>query len=186
MTLPVLAPDRIADTRDSVHAHAQVLGDWLASCRARRKHWWQLSLRPSLRGLSTGMVHADVDFEFELDLVASRVRGLAVGADPFDQAINGSSGLGFVEDVAAYLVGSGVSRAFVPAASERDVRDFPGYSREVAADLASAWRFISAAFVAFQAGIPEETSPIQLWPHHFDLAMMWAAGTEDSRAGPGG
>ncbi len=28
----------------------------------------------------------------------------------------------------------------------------------------------------FRAGIKEETSPIQLWPHHFDLSMLWLPG----------
>ena len=28
----------------------------------------------------------------------------------------------------------------------------------------------------FRAGIREETSPIQLWPHHFDLSMLWLPG----------
>jgi hypothetical protein len=28
----------------------------------------------------------------------------------------------------------------------------------------------------FRAGVREETSPIQLWPHHFDLSMIWLPG----------
>ena len=28
----------------------------------------------------------------------------------------------------------------------------------------------------FRAGIREETSPIQVWPHHFDLSMLWLPG----------
>jgi hypothetical protein len=29
---------------------------------------------------------------------------------------------------------------------------------------------------SFRAGIREETSPIQFWPHHFDLALLWLPG----------
>jgi hypothetical protein len=35
---------------------------------------------------------------------------------------------------------------------------------------------IAAALEDFRAGIGEETSPIQVWPHHFDLSMIWLLG----------
>jgi hypothetical protein len=28
----------------------------------------------------------------------------------------------------------------------------------------------------FKAGLPGETGPVQLWPHHFDLALLWFSG----------
>jgi hypothetical protein len=37
-------------------------------------------------------------------------------------------------------------------------------------------RSVNAALGEFRAGIREETSPIQIWPHHFDLAMLWLPG----------
>jgi hypothetical protein len=71
---PDLDPEAIARTREALHAYARVLGDWLKSIRARRKHWWHASLRPSLRGLTTGVVHASPGFELELDLVSSPIQ----------------------------------------------------------------------------------------------------------------
>ena len=68
----------MAGTRDALHAYAGILGDWLKSCRPRRKHWWHASLRPSLAGLSTGVVHAGTEFELELDLRATRQRVFAI------------------------------------------------------------------------------------------------------------
>ena len=35
---------------------------------------------------------------------------------------------------------------------------------------------VAAALEDFRAGIREETSPIQVWPHHFDLSRIWLAG----------
>ena len=61
------------ETRDALHGYAQVLGDWLKSSRPRRKHWWQLTVYPSVRGLTTGMVRAGIDFELELDLLSDRL-----------------------------------------------------------------------------------------------------------------
>lgn len=39
-TLPAIpdSPDFLA-TRDALHAHSRVLGDWAARCRTPRKHW---------------------------------------------------------------------------------------------------------------------------------------------------
>ena len=37
---------------------------------------------------------------------------------------------------------------------------------------------------SFRAGIREETSPIQLWPHHFDLSMLWLPGDRVSGQDP--
>ena len=42
----------LTGTRDALHAYARVLGGWLTASRSPRKHWWQGSLRPSLRGLT--------------------------------------------------------------------------------------------------------------------------------------
>jgi hypothetical protein len=35
---------------------------------------------------------------------------------------------------------------------------------------------VNAAMARFRSSIREETSPIQLWPHHFDLSMLWLPG----------
>jgi len=41
---------------------------------------------------------------------------------------------------------------------------------------AAALRSVALAMNQFRAGIREETRPIQIWPHHFDLAMFWLPG----------
>ena len=44
------------------------------------------------------------------------------------------------------------------------------------ARLGEALGAIAASLATFRAGIREETSPIQVWPHHFDLSMIWLPG----------
>jgi hypothetical protein len=36
--------------------------------------------------------------------------------------------------------------------------------------------WLAGVFAAFQGALREETSPIQIFPHHFDLAMNWFSG----------
>ena len=180
---PSLDATVLVDTREACHAYANVLGSWTTSCRRRRKHWWQLSLRPNLRGLTTEMIHADdVHFELELDLASNQLRGEISGADSFSQSLGKQSAEALADDVASYLLGGGVDQKFAPETSLDDGHGVvggdvkAGYSAAIAADFAAAWRAISSAFTDFRAGIPEETSPIMVWPGHFDLAMMWLPG----------
>ena len=174
---PELDPDAIAETREALHAYARVLGDWLKSARARRKHWWHASLRPSLRGLTTGAVRADRGFELEIDFIASRL--LVRTAENEDaMRLSGQP----ADEVAAWLdevlVASGVDPSLRPGDSARGRQDFPEYDPAQATSIQGALASVSAALEAFRAGIREETSPIQVWPHHFDLSMLWLPGSK--------
>ncbi len=48
--------------------------------------------------------------------------------------------------------------------------------REYASRLGQVYGQLAQCFAQFRSGIPVETSPIQLWPHHFDLAMLVLTG----------
>ena len=71
---PPLNARSIAATRDALHAYARVLGGWSEHSRRRRKHWWNVSLRPSPCGLTTGVIYGAVDFELELDFLHGQLR----------------------------------------------------------------------------------------------------------------
>ncbi|HIG43789.1 MAG TPA: hypothetical protein EYQ14_25145 [Gammaproteobacteria bacterium] len=181
--LPSLNTSALEDTRDACHAYANVLGNWMASCRLRRKHWWQLSLRPTLRGVATGMVHADgVHFELELDLQNNQVQGEIAGGESFSQSLGKQTAAELAEDVRGFLLAGGVDPRFVPDTTPQEGHDAlsgevkDGYSAEIAREFAAVWREVSHAYAIFRAGIPEETSPIMVWPGHFDLCMMWIPG----------
>jgi hypothetical protein len=180
---PALDAAALVDTREACHAYASVLGDWTASCRSRRKHWWQLSLRPSLRGLTTEMIHAgDSHFELELDLVSNQLRGEIAGGASFRQPLGNQTAEALADDLRSFLLGGGVDEKFAPSNTSDDGHGprsgdvKAAYSAAIAVEFAAVWRAISAALVDLRAGIPEETSPIMIWPGHFDLAMMWLPG----------
>ncbi len=157
------------DTRDALHAYSRVLGDRLKVARAERKHWWHASLRPSLTGLTTGVVHADVDYEVELNLRDSVLAVRRANGERVRESLHGQS----AADVEALLQSAGLD---APEPGSATVDEFPGYTPEEALKLGQVLSAVTAAMVAFRAGIREETSPIQLWPHHFDLSMIWLPG----------
>jgi hypothetical protein len=175
---PDLDPEAIRATCDAVHAYSQVLGDWRAACLPRRKHWWQLTVYPSVRGLTTGMVRAGIDFELELDLLSDRLLGHVTGGGVLSEPLGGRPAAEVAELVEHFLLANGIDRNCIPVDKGRasHARVSADYSTDSAANIASAFRHVSAALGEFRAGIAEETSPIQVWPHHFDLAMLWLPG----------
>jgi len=174
-SFPELDAGDIRATRDALHAYARVLGDWLKASRAKRKHWWHASLRPSLRGLTTGVVHAGGDFELELDFVASRLHVRSPEND-FAEDLAGQSAASIATWLDEKLVAIGVDPSLAPGDKVRGDYTFADYSAAKATILQAALASVSAALANFRAGIREETSPIQVWPHHFDLSMVWLPG----------
>ena len=170
---PQLDPASIRATRDALHAYARVLGDTLKSARTKRKHWWHASLRPSLAGLTTGVIHGDVDVEIELNIRDSVFSVQASTGEQMREALHGQPAAALVTQLSAFLRSAGATEIREVSAPDDS---FPGYEPAEASKLAQALGAVSGAMVSFRAGIREETSPIQVWPHHFDLSMIWLPG----------
>ncbi|MFW2405640.1 MAG: DUF5996 family protein, partial [Gammaproteobacteria bacterium] len=165
----------IADTRDVLHGYARILGDLLKVCRPRRKHWWHASLRPSLTGLTTGVVHAGIDFELELNLRDSRIDVHTAAGGTTNIELRGQPASDVAKHIAVALTNAGLDRRLLPAEDDAADRS-DDYSAERAALLGEVINSVAAAMAEFRAGIREETSPLQLWPHHFDLSLLWLPG----------
>lgn len=173
---PQLDPSGADDTRKALHAYSRVLGAWLKSCRPKRKHWWHASLRPSLAGLTTGVVGAGTSFELQLDLRDNMLLGRILEGAQLTEPLHGQPAATIAEKIRDFLTANGIDSRFVPAGGHLGDEEFAGYSADSVQDLAQALNSVSVAMAEFRAGIREETSPIQLWPHHFDLSMLWLPG----------
>lgn len=175
---PAFDCDNFTETCDALHAYTQVIGDWRAACLPRRKHWWHGSVYPSVRGITTGLIHSDVDFELELDLQADRLNARIAGGCTLNESLAGRSGYELAEVVANFLLDQGIEPALVPKIRQDENHEVETsvYSAEIAKNLGTVLRSISAAMTTFRSSIAEETSPIQVWPHHFDMAMLWLPG----------
>ena len=179
--LPLLDPKKFADTRDALHAYARILGHWTSTCRARRKHWWHASLRPSLNGVTTGVIYADgTQFEIELSLRESVIMVFTAIGEPLRLDLHGQPASEPADLISEFLMAAGVSNEIARKVDSANLNLADGiyaaYSAEQADKMATVLSLVSASMVSFRAGVREETSPIQLWPHHFDLAMLWLPG----------
>ena len=177
-SFPKLHDVSLSDTRDALHAYARVLGGWLTACRSPRKHWWQASLRPSLKGLTTGVIHTGPGFELELNLRDSQLHGRTADGQEVVEALDGQPAEELAERIKDFLIANGLDSRLVPEDAGRNEWSKParGYSSESATAVADAWSSVTAVMEEFRGGIREETSPIQLWPHHFDLVLTWLPG----------
>ncbi len=106
---PDLDPDSIRQTRDALHAYSRILGDWLKSSRQRRKHWWHASLRPSLTGLTTGVIVSDIDFEVELDLRESALCVRTSTGEHIRKELHGQPAAELAAQVRNFLCSAGVA-----------------------------------------------------------------------------
>ncbi len=175
---PTLDHSFIVVTREALHSYARVLGDWLKRCRFKRKHWWHASLRPSLNGLTTGVVHAGIDFELELNLRESLLHGRTSTGRQLSEKLHGQPACELADRIEHFLVANGIDEQLVPEKNDSNetTTAHPAYSAEHAHRIARVLNSVVTVMEIFRAGIREETSPIQLWPHHFDLSLLWLPG----------
>jgi len=175
---PALDVDEIMDTRDAMHAYARVLVDCLKANQPKLKHWWHASLRPSLRGMTTGVIHANIDFEIELDFRNSQLHIQTAAGESHSELLRGQPVYQLVDVISDFLVSSGISGN--PAdrfnLDVESTRQFDGFSEEQANLIGRVFSDVSATMLRFRAGLREESSPIQVWPHHFDMSMLWIPG----------
>ncbi|MGI9238468.1 MAG: DUF5996 family protein, partial [Woeseiaceae bacterium] len=153
-----------------------ILGDRLKAYRPKRKHWWHASLRPALNGLTSGVVHAEVDFELTIDLQGSAMSGHTSEGAHLYEGLDGRSMAEIAAAIDSFLADSGVDTDRLATSNTYNAEKFAGYSAGHAGTLGQVLAAVNAAMTRFRAGIREETSPIQLWPHHFDLSMLWLPG----------
>lgn len=167
-----------ADTRNSIHAYARVLGDCLKACRSQRKHWWHASLRQSLNGLTTGIVRGTTDFELELDFRHAQLHARAENDKDFYLELNGQSAVAIAEAVGDFMSANGVEDAALEqfANAERAISGWQDFSPSQLESMGRVLRSVGTEMETFRASVREETSPVQLWPHHFDLSMIWLPG----------
>ena len=148
---PALDPDAIVVTRDALHAYARILGDWLKVTRAKRKHWWHASLRPSLTGLTTGVIHSNIDFEIELNLRESAISVHTSTGERMWEELHGRPAAQMAAHVRHFLESAGVSAKPQGSAAgddaSADARGFAKYSGEEAIKLALLIRSLPGGFV---------------------------------------
>ena len=162
-------------TRDTLQTYAKVLGNIRGALSPPRKHWWHISLCINARGITTSPVPADdITFEAGLDFARHTVWIDSSRGERWSAPLTGQSASQFSTDLLAILaemdIYPDVNRSLFENGTPLD------YDHNAVSEYWCALAQIDTIFRRFQAGLREETSSVQLWPHHFDLAMMLLTG----------
>lgn len=178
MTQHIFPPLSLSDlkpTLTTLQSYAKVIGKVRRAMTPRHKHWFHVSLRVSSSGLTTTAIPAGArTYELLLDLTAHRLVITTSRGEQWQTPLRGQSAAQFCNDTLAAL-------AHLDIHPEIDKSLFadatPGvYDRAVVERYWQALSQIDAIFKQFKGELRQETSPVQLWPHHIDLAMLWFSG----------
>jgi hypothetical protein len=165
--LPVLKSADLQPTRDYLQDVTKVLGGLQRAFLSKDPHDWHYGLEVSLRGIVTQpfMVN-DEEIRALLDLVRRKLR---LGDNRW--AFKEYSPPELLNNVRIWLADKG---AGVTLETPEFVSQAGQYDREQAIAYADALWWMDAQFRQLQAELKGGlTSPILLYPHHFDLALTW-------------
>ena len=164
-------------TRDALQAYALVVSRVRSVLSPSQPHFFHLSLFPGVRGLSTGPIPASPVVELTLDPFRNILLLHGHGGTSRSVAFPGMSqqelcrvtlqhldDLGAHPDIAVDAFGDQPLDGYDPAAAAR----FWTSLLQVDAVL----RHLRAVLPVF----PGYSAPVQFWPHHFDLALLWFTG----------
>jgi len=162
-------------TRDTLQGYCKVLGAIRRAASPRQRHWSHITLHTAADGLTTTPIHAaESSFELRLNLTRHQLEIVVSSGEHHDLPLEGQSITKFCSETLAVLEGLDLlpevdASAFADeAAGEWDRQSIDRFWR--------AWVQIDAVFKTFKGERRHETSPVQLFPHHFDLALSWYSG----------
>ena len=174
--LPSLSLTDWNATRDSLHQFARIIGKIRGGYMPKSKHWWHITLSVTARGLTTTPFPvAAQHLELLLDLSAHQLAIDSSDGWAANLPLAGQSPAGLCRQISATLAAAGI---------ELDpdlLADFDG-DEGLPYDIAAIGRFrqvsnwVDGVFRTFKGGLREETSPVQIFPHHMDISMNWVSG----------
>jgi hypothetical protein len=164
-------------TLKTLQTYSQLLGKVRQAFTPPHKHWFHVSLIISAIGPTTTPIPVgSKTFEMTLDLTAHKLIIAVSSGQRWETPLTGQSAAQFRDETLQALQVMGIEPDFDRSLFDDDT---PGQYRSTA--ITHYWQALSqidALFRKFRGELREETGPVQLWPHHFDLAMLWFSGRQ--------
>ncbi|RME47522.1 MAG: hypothetical protein D6796_07580 [Caldilineae bacterium] len=165
-------------TRDTLHLYSQLAGKIRRALAPPHPHWWHVSLHVDEAGLTTPPIPTPDgrSFRLTLDLTRHTFRIALPDGDERAFPLPEQSPAALCRQTLDTLAEAGIHPDFdrAPFAGETIRPYHPPHAEAYRAALQS----VHAVFRQFRAALPGERSPVQLWPHHFDLSLVWFSGRE--------
>jgi hypothetical protein len=161
----------IGPTRDTLHLYAQALNVFPRAHAEPHPQWWHIGLRARPGGFATAAMPLSDggSFHFFMDFRAHRIelyaRGVVTAA--WDMSAQ-HTGAALGESLIAAVTALGVQGEYL---RERFTSRAPrAFDKAHAAAWFAAAGMAGEVFEQHRAGAGGQSSPLHLWPHHFDLS----------------
>ena len=171
---PPLPSDDWRETRDMIHRYTKVLGKIRRASAPAQKHWWHVSLRVTAVGLTTAPIWIDnKTIEIVLDLTDHHTHIRTSDGQRQTIPLAGQSSISYCQQLKEALATLQLTIDFDDSICTNDKGV---YDETAVARYWQALTQITAVFTTFKHSFRGESSPLQLWPHNFDLALLWLSG----------
>lgn len=172
---PDLDIEDFSKARDTLHLYSKVLGNIRATYTPPIKHYWHISLKTWAQGFTTTPVptHSGNSFQLFLNLLRNKVEIATSSGKYAEVDIIGQS----QQDLAKQII-TELSKSKINISIDTDIFEDEklAYSEEVSKAIFGIYSLVDTVFKEFRSGLSEENSPVQIWPHHFDIAFSWFSG----------
>lgn len=163
-------------TRDTIHQYAKIIGKIRGRYMPKSKHWWHITLSVSARGFTTTPFPiAGQSLELTLDMAAHQLVIESSDGWSANLPLAGQSAAGLCNRIYVTLAEAGVELEPDLLAAFDSEETLP-YDSEAIGHFRQAINWVDSAFKTFKGGLREETSPVQIFPHHMDVSMNWFSG----------
>lgn len=182
--LPPLPLEEWEATKDTLHLWAQIIGKTRLALMPMRNHWWNVTLYPSARGLTTRrMPVAAHNLEIELDLVDHRLWARTAEADASFELHDGLSVADFHDRLEATLASLDVHADIraepfgVPMTTPFPAdHEHASYDAEAVARFLRVLQWNTDVLEEFAGWFCGKASPVHVFWHSFDLATSRFSG----------
>ena len=168
---PLLTLSSWQESRDTVHAYARVLGKLRQSLTPFQQHWWHVSLRVTASGLTTTPIPApNAVFELGLDWLRHQAIFTTSTGEQETFLLSGQSPRRLLDWLITQAEGFGAK----PEIDREGFSDAGGnYDEQAINRYHQAMVQIDQVMKSFSGSLDQHTGPVQLFPHHLDLAVTW-------------
>ena len=162
---------RDSETIECIHGYAGLLGAIRGSMTPKQKDYWHISLKVGPLGFRTTPIPSSdgTTFELLLDLVSHSVEIITSRGYTWTLPIEGQSLKALRDSVLNELWNLGIKPEIELEKFTDDTKR--EYNFQSASELFKFYSIFDMALKEFKGTLTQETSPVQLWPHHMDIAF---------------
>lgn len=178
VTLPPLDLKTWQPTRDTLHTYSKLLGQIRRALTPFQENWWHISLHAGRTGPVTPPIPTPEQktFSVGLNLVEHALVISLPGEGEGRRPLQNQSPRLLCNWTLDVLNKAGIEPQ-IDRSLFNDARIFP-YVPSHAETYRAALDGVNRVFEHFKSTLAGKTSPVQLWPHHFDLSVVWFSGRE--------